>query len=1129
MAFPEDPLGLLAEIQVDGEWEKLPLYTRSPVTHQRGIRNDGATADPASVPLTINNKDGKYSPRNPMSPYYGKIGRNTPVRLTIPGGQPYMQLVDNTDRARTPDTPAVSITGDLDIRIDLAMDKWKDNGGLVEVMGKYGGAAAISWVLFIWTDGRPTLWWTADGATVNQKLSTRTPLIREGERRAFRVTLDVNNGAGGSTCRFYTARTLAGPWAEIGDPVVTAGVTSVYDSTAPVDVGAVGFLGQQDVTGRIYGAEIRDGIDGTLVAAPDFTAVAAGTTTWTDAVGATWTLDGDATIEDRHERFIGEISEWPQKWVASGADAWVPVQAAGVLRRLGRGTKPLDSALRRRIPSYKPMAYWPMEEGKDATRAYSGLPGGDSLFLTNAEWASDDSLPSSAPLPTIQSQTGANANLGASIRNLSWASLPAWSVQWVYRVPQAPANRRTFMRILSTGTVWDWYLQSGPDNTRILGLSNEGATLVDQGIATGADIFDGWIRPRFVVEQEGSNVRYTIVWANLDGSAGFYSNTVPGTSGRPTTIASPPGGFHSDLNGMAIGHISVWDASDTLAYDRAITGWSGETAAERMLRLAEEESLPLVVDSDTNPMVSAPTDRVGSQDLAPVLDLVRTAATADGGLLTEDQTALRLRYRPRSTLYSQTPALVLDYEQGQIAAPLEPVDDDTAIRNDITITREEGASARVVLASGPLSVQDPPTGVGVYNDSLTLSLATDAQAEPKAFWELHLGTWDEPRYPAVTINLHRHPELIPAVLALREGDFIRLTNMPKWVAPDDVDLMVKGLKETLLPRSWTITYDCVPAGPWRTGVVGDDVLGRADVDEGGSTLALPSSETDAQLLVHTPASGVAGALPWITSAGPAPTYPAEFPFDVRFGGETARVTACVPSAYDAFGRTVSGGWGVADCGFTWAVSQGAASDRSVTGGAGVVTLASAPDTTRFQRLVSGLGDAEVLVRMSVSQVATGAGFIPGVLLRYVDDANFYRARVHFNPGGTMTAAVTRDYSAVGSTPTLPWTYTAGAWFWVRARVTGHLVQMRVWPDAQREPAVWHKEATITTSPIVAGQVGVTASSFAGNTNTAPQLRFDDFQVVTPQLLTVERSLNGIVKAHAAGTALSLATPAYVAL
>ncbi|MEU5624292.1 hypothetical protein [Streptomyces tendae] len=1120
MAFPENELDLRAELWVGDRWVafRKDLYTRDEITHQRGVRNEGTVADPASVPLTINNRSGKYSPRNPLSPYYGLIGRNTPVRLSLPGEETYLQLDgDPTSYASTPDAAALDLTMDLDLRWEGETD-WYATAGQI-LIGKWSTepgqrsyAMRLERGLLFFQGGRDGIVGPFQG----------WPLPALPRRAAVRVTL-----TGGSVVRHYWAETMDGPWTQIGTDITLPSplVTGLFVGTAPLLIAPSQYDSdptRPPVSGRVYRAEVR-GAGSTVVAAPDFTAQAAGTTAFTDSAGRAWTLTGTAEIRDRIDRFVGEISEWPQRWAPSERDVWVSVQAAGVLRRLGRGTKPLDSALRRRIPSVAPLAYWPLEEGAEATQAYSPIAGVKPLQAKGMEWARNDTLPSSGPLPEVASTGAPLPTLRGTVPPPATA-LTEWSLYFLYRLDQPNATMRTFMRVLCTGTVAEWRILMSATGSRIQALDTEGGFLVNNLISTGTDIFGTWVQLRFYVRQNGSSIEWRVDWSDLGGDRGGFGTTVTGTVGRPTAVATPPEGYTTDLNGLALGHISVWPLATTTAYDRAMDAWIGETATARMLRLTTEEGVPLALSAPAS--VGEP---VGSQGLKPLLDLVREAADADGGLLTEDQTSLRLLYRPRAALYSQEPALVLDYASGQIAPPLEPVDDDEAVRNDVTVQREGGSSARAVLESGPLSVQAPPAGVGVYEDSATLSLASDDQTEPQAYWRMHLGTWDEPRYPAVTINLHKHPDLIPAVLALREGDILRLTGMPKWLAPDDVDLMVRGFEETLLPRKWVITFDCVPAGPWQVGAVGDSVRGRVDVDEGGSTLALPATATDTQLLVHTPAPGRAGALPWIASAGPAPTYPAEFPFDVRLGGETARVTACVPAAYDAFGRTVSNGWGVADCGFTWVGALGSDSDRSVSGGVATITLASVKDTARFQRIVSQIKDCEVVCRMSVSQVATGSAIIPSVLLRYVDTDTFYRARVRFDLSGAMAAEVTRGYTQIGASTVLPFTYTAGAWVWVRARLTGHRVQVRAWPDGQQEPTVWHADQTITTDPIPEGQVGVTASTFGGNTNTNPAVRFDDFRVITPQLMTVQRSLNGIVKPHTEGTELSLANPPRLAL
>jgi len=86
--FPDAALDVLVEINVGGVWTDITghVYTRDPITIEHGRADEGAQADPAKLSLTINNRDGRYSPRNPLSPYYGLIGRNTPIRVSVPDG-----------------------------------------------------------------------------------------------------------------------------------------------------------------------------------------------------------------------------------------------------------------------------------------------------------------------------------------------------------------------------------------------------------------------------------------------------------------------------------------------------------------------------------------------------------------------------------------------------------------------------------------------------------------------------------------------------------------------------------------------------------------------------------------------------------------------------------------------------------------------------------------------------------------------------------------------------------------------------------------------------------------------------------------------------------------------------------
>lgn len=71
-----------------GVWTDITsdVYQRAGLSITRGRTDEQSQAGPQRMAFTIENRDGKYSPRNPLSVLYGKVGRNTPVRCTIDSG-----------------------------------------------------------------------------------------------------------------------------------------------------------------------------------------------------------------------------------------------------------------------------------------------------------------------------------------------------------------------------------------------------------------------------------------------------------------------------------------------------------------------------------------------------------------------------------------------------------------------------------------------------------------------------------------------------------------------------------------------------------------------------------------------------------------------------------------------------------------------------------------------------------------------------------------------------------------------------------------------------------------------------------------------------------------------------------
>ncbi|WP_097865956.1 hypothetical protein [Streptomyces sp. rh34] len=1091
------------QIQVDGVWTDVTDDVKggAELVHTRGRSGEGARVDRASVNLTLKSPDGRYYPRHPMSPYYGRLGRNTPMRHLANVAPVSLRVGDTAaGRLSTPDHSSLDITGDLDLRVDAAYDVWLAAGDPLEVMAKWQSTGnQRSWLLTLWRS-RVLLYWSTDGSATTSKSSTAIP-ARPGQRVAIRATLDVNNGAAGHTVTFYTAPTIAGPWTVLGAPVITTGTTSLFSGSAPVELGDDSGSAFALAAGNVFAAEIRNGIGGTVVANPDLTAQTVGATAFTDAAGRTWSTAGGAEITSHRTRAVVEVPTWAPRWTVGGADMDVALQGAGILRRLSQGAKALESTLRRRVPSYSPLAYWPMEDQSGATAAYSPIQGVAPLRVTGVSFGQDASLAGSSALPTIEAggrMVGAvPAPVGASTQ---------WSVHMVYTLDGTPpATDGEFLAWRTSGTVRRWRLLQRTGVGTIEGYNAAGDLVVNQTVAVDDDdVLAGWNRYQFRVSQSGGTVSWRLSWINISGDAGGFGSTYSGTAGRVTQIETTVG---ASVDGLRVGHLAVFPVELTDAYSLADHGFTGETAGARALRLTTEEGLPLALvgsATDTPPM--------GPQRPDTLLNLLLECEASDGGILYEDRERLGLVYRARTTLYNQAPALTLAYSQ--IVQPFEPVDDDTHIRNDVTRSRSGGSSVRLVQEAGPLSVLPPPAGVGMYDEAVELSLAADYQLDDVAAWALHLGTWDEARYKQVRILLHKHPELIEAAAALDVGDLVRITDLPTYLPPGPVDLMVEGYRETLSNLSWELTMNCSPAGPWQVGVVEDPVLGRADTD--GTELAV--AVTDAATM--WPVTVTAGPA-WITTA----EFPDQFPFDVTAGGEQATVTAI--GVHDTFSRSEAGGWGTADVGGAWSATGAA---WSVATGAGAST-ATQLNVSYASVLPAVLADADVAVSITVPVLTTGDGITAGLILRQTAAETYYHVRLQWQPDGSALLCLSPRVAGSQSNAQVVGvgTYTAGQQWRIRAQITGTTLRARAWPTSSAEPTTW--PASVTTAAITgAGQVGVRSYLQPGYTGPVPvAFTYDNFEVITPQVMTVTRSANGIVKGHSAGTPLSLTHPMRAAL
>ncbi|WP_326659636.1 hypothetical protein [Streptomyces sp. NBC_00385] len=1110
--MPSLPPPRTTELYYGGAWHTISgdMRESTPVKISRGATAIGKRADPTAATATLDNRSGDYSPRNPLSALFGKIGRNTPWRFSVNAGGPRLDLTSSTYTLSTPDASSLDILGDIDVRIDVAPTTWTSGQMLVN---RYAVGGNLAWSLMLAPDGHLILNWSATGLSGATWAKSTIP-VPGGRRRQLRATLDVNNGASGNTTTFYVAGSTGG-WVQLGDPVVRAGTTSIYNATAPLHIGdpvAIAQTPDGDPMGRlvgsVYGVQVYAGIGGVLRVdvAPEDQATP-GTSSMTDGTGRVWTLTGGASLSNRHIRMEGEVPAWPPSRDLSGADRTVQIAPAGIMRRLGSGNRPLDSALRRYIIGNVPAECWPLTDGEQATQAASLLGSPAARFVGDVPPLWGRGEVASWLEPTLLTTDQASGQILATLQ------APTATNEWSVDVVRGGATTAEFPSIRDSGrgtdadpfTVWNLLFLSTTDKvqlTRDVYTTDAGSTSMLADI-TLPELFED--RPHHVrlsVEEVGSSTGWTLY---VDGES-VAAGSVAG-HGRPLRQISYAWGFG---NTLSLGYITAWGATAPSPEDmyQALLGFPGETAGARAMRLSAENGVPAslvgVVDI---------SEEMGTQEPQRFLETLDTIAASDLGMVLEQRDARALIYRPRHTLYNQVPTLTLDFANGEISAPFAPIDDDKLTENDVTVTRKGGASSTAVRTDGPLSVD----AIGRYDVAPDVSLATDGQTVQQAYWRLAVGTYDGLRYTKITVDLgnERAYALVNEALAVDVGDLIRLRRLPADQQPGDVDLIVTGYEEEVGASAWKITYTCMPGEPWTVGIAGDPILGRADT--AGCVLAAAVSSTATTLPVTTTAGPQ-----WVTTA----VHPAQFPFDVNVGGEQVTVAAVTGGVQDSFRRIVSSGWGTADSGQAWAVSEGTAGDFSADGTTGLHTHGTT-NVFRTTTTAWAATDADLYADFSLNALPVGDSAYLFAVLQYTDPTHMYLGRVQISTTGAMTLTVRKrngSETTLGSSYAVG-TYVAGAWYTIRIARSGTTLRCKVWAQAASEPD-WQ---ITTTDSALTGSAAVGVRTLLGSSASTPRVfRFDNLRV-GPQQMTVTRSVNGIAKAQAAGTPLSLTHPMRAAL
>jgi hypothetical protein len=512
-----------------------------------------------------------------------------------------------------------------------------------------------------------------------------------------------------------------------------------------------------------------------------------------------------------------------------------------------------------------------MEDDSGSTRAANAIPKRSSAYINNITFGSDTAFPASKGVATINDSTSSIKGLVGSTGSTGTAFFMLY-----FKYPTNPSSNTVLAEIYGNGSITKWEIVVTSTGYLVNGYDVDGTNVTTNSTAWGATASPNqWMAMRLLMKQNGANFTIEHAWYALGKN--FYGQTynVTGQTFKRFTGFRVFGNNGND--GLKVAHVAISESEVPIVtnqFIQASIAYVGESAAARVARICREEGV-------TTRIIGDPTDTelMGPQPIATLMDILYECADVDGGRLFEPKDRVLIAYRSRVDLYNKL-GFNLDYKANHLSEIPEPVEDDQNIVNDVRINRAGGSYTRAVKEDGPLSVLAPPNGVGRYDTSYTLNTYSDDRLDNLAQWAVFKGTWDEARYPHISVNLARKALLnnasVTASLKMADiGDKFSLINLPSFVPPGPIDLLIEGCTVYLNAFEWSITFNCSPYGPYQLNNL-----------QAGTELLADADDSTVNTAFNTTATSMSVA----TATAPVWTS-ANVPFDILVAGERMTVTA----------------------------------------------------------------------------------------------------------------------------------------------------------------------------------------------------------------------------------------------
>ncbi|WP_189847433.1 hypothetical protein [Streptomyces omiyaensis] len=748
------------------------------VSITRGAADERADTQTGTLSLSLDNRDGRFTPGNASSPYTPNVRRNTPVRVlkTVLNGKNFL------------------------------------------VIANFESSATSAWG------------WAADPAAAPQAYARDNTRANTGSW-SMKVTW-AGTGTGGVLRApvhglpiGVSCTASAYVYVPAGSPAVVIDIDGTHVS-APSSV--TGSWQRLSVTWTTTSASAYMRI--TTASAPP----AAGTMAWMDSAqveeGAAATA-WSSNVASYHARFFGIVGSWPVKW--SGLHSTVTLTASDMMKWLGRRPS-LGPMLVEEVQGDGAALYYPLSEPS------SSVSGGDqsgasrpSLTIRQSgsggtlEFGTGTGPPADElPAPTF---TPASASAGKSLQcrvtplltsdGSTGTPIPGTQVWEVWLSTSTPG--RCVLK-LSTGTAPAFesgvyfMLESGTGRLQAVEFLFGGGSTTTLTAATPT-LADG--APHHLVWDEASGdvwvdgVQYALgIGAHSDMALLTVGSTAgnsafPGTDGTLHWAGTVSHVAAYVRNGVGGAGPAVADIVDH--YDAGMTGHAGELSSERMSRLAGYARIPTVTSSGS----FSPVASQGVLGQAPVTHM-RDVERTESGRLFAARDGAALLFQSRSVRYNPTSAVTLAYSDLE-TLDVEMADDDQKQVNVVEASRPGGATQRI--QSDESIARD-----GIYQQQLTVLKVTDAEVIDAATWQVI--RYADPQPELRQLPVEASTLAVATYRALLDADIstvVTVTGMPAEAPAPTAISMVEGYVERITEAQHQLDFHTSRADLGSVWVLGD--------------------------------------------------------------------------------------------------------------------------------------------------------------------------------------------------------------------------------------------------------------------------------------------------------------------